>query len=519
MSGAAPSAIADLFRPILGDAHVLAGEDDRIFYSHDIAGPAPAIADAVLRPGTIDELRRSVRAATAAGIALYPRGGGMSYTGGYLPQQRPAAVLDLARLDRVRTIDDAGEVVVVEAGCTWRKLFDALAAHRVPMRVPSFGPLSGFSATVGGTVSQNGGFFGTGAHGPVGGDVLGISAVIADGSLLNTGHFAKGARHHGPDQTALLIGDCGAFGIKAEIALRILPPPKAAGYLSFAFETAEAWLRFQVALADLPGIGEAMGFDAVAHANLAKTGFTVLEGAGIAGDLLSAPGTIASRIAAVLKAARTGKAFVADLKFSAHVAIEAGSDGERDAIVQRAAGAALDCGGTAIPDVIPRVTRARPFRPIKALLGPDGENWLPVHGTFGLAEAQRALAGCLELLAQSRADMERHKIRATVLTVLSGRRIVIEPQFFWPDALSPFHRRACQANQVSDYGARPAETAARAAVHRLRQAMSDAMDRHGATHYQIGRYYRLPQENLPLLRALKRAVDPDNRINPGVLGL
>jgi FAD/FMN-containing dehydrogenase len=45
------------------------------------------------------------------------------------------------------------------------------------------------------------------------------------------------------------------------------------------------------------------------------------------------------------------------------------------------------------------------------------------------------------------------------------------------------------------------------------------MDRHGATHYQIGRYYRLPQENLPLLRALKRAVDPDNRINPGVLGL
>jgi D-lactate dehydrogenase (cytochrome) len=519
LSASSLESVAARFRPIVGDTNVLVSEPDRTFYSHDIAGAAPVIADAVLRPSSIDALRETVRIACASGIAIYPRGGGMSYTAGYLPQQRPSVLLDLGALNRVREIDVENERVIVEAGCTWGKLFEALESQPRQRRVPSFGPLSGHAATVGGGVSQNGGFFGGAQFGPLGDSVLGISAVIADGSLLGTGVFAGGARHQGPDLTALFVGDCGALGIKAEIALRLVPRPAITGFLSFAFDDQGRAVDYLAALAEIPGVAEAMGFDAVAHANLARTGFSVLEGAAFAADLLGASGNLTARIASVIKAARAGKAVVADLKHSVHLAIDAPNAAHCELAMGEAAAAALDRGARPIPDVIPRVTRARPFRPIKALLGPEGENWLPVHGVFALGAAKRALDACNALLAENRSEMERHAVRATVLTVLSGRSIVIEPQFFWPDSLSPFHRRACQPNQVASYASRPANEPARAAVHRLRRAMADLMDSLGATHYQIGRYYRLPEQSLSPLRAIKRAVDPENRINPGALGL
>lgn len=73
-------------------------------FRHDVysRGPPPR---AVLRPSTVDELSRGVAAASSAGLAIVPRGGGMSYTGGYLSPTSEFVLIDTARLDRIFAID------------------------------------------------------------------------------------------------------------------------------------------------------------------------------------------------------------------------------------------------------------------------------------------------------------------------------------------------------------------------------------------------------------------------------
>ena len=504
--------VAAPFAALLGPEHVLTGEAERIYHSHDIAGPGTHVADAVVRPGTRNELVAVVREAAARGIALFPRGGGLSYTGGYTPSRNPSLIVDLRRLDRVLRIDTEFEVVTVEAGCTWRALYDALAQHRPARRVPSFGPLSGYGATVGGTVSHDGGFFGTAGNGSIASWVRGVTVVTGTGALVRAG---------APGEAALapFVGDCGALGLKAEIVLALEPVPGATRFLSFAFDTMAGVLAAMQSLEGLPGLGETMSFDEVGHANLARSGFSVLESAGIAADLLAAPGGWRARIASVFKAASAGKAFVAELKHSFHAAVDGADDDECGARAAEIAERVQALGGRPIPDVIPRVTRARPFRPIKALLGPAGENWLPVHGVVPAARAPEAVSRCRSVLDARAGDMTRLGVSVTVLTVLSGRNIVVEPQMFWPDRLSPFHLGAAQPDQIKAYRDRPANPAARALAFALRDELAAALDAAGARHYQIGRFYRPPAEAAAAIAALRRRLDPAGLVNPGVLGL
>jgi D-lactate dehydrogenase (cytochrome) len=319
-----------------------------------------------------------------------------------------------------------------------------------------------------------------------------------------------------------LVGDCGAFGIRTSVTLRIIPTPAVTEFASFHFATGAAALGVLAGLAGLPGLGEAYVFDPGTHANLARTGFSVIESAGLAGDLLKGKGGLFNRLGGLIRTARAGKAFVGDLAWSLHLAL----DGTRDEVASALATAtrlAAEAEGEVIPDIIPRVTRARPFRKIKALLGPDGEAWLPVHGVFPPGRATEALAAVQNGLAEAAPVMQAHGIRAVILAVLMGQRVVIEPQLFWPDALSDVVRRMAQPEQVAAFGDRPANPASRAAAHALRRRLTGILDGVGATHYQIGRGYAAhpgtPHGTEAAWRRLKRDFDPDGIMNPGALGL
>ena len=508
---------------LIGAANVIDDAAERAYYAHDIAGPAPHPAYLVVRPPSVDAAVACVAAITDAGHALAVRGGGHSYTGGYGPTRPGTVILDTSALDRVVEIDEADGWVTAEAGCTWRTLQDALAA--VGRRTPFFGPLSGIVATVGGAASQNAAFFGSARHGPMSQSVLGLDVATADGTLLRLGSVGgQGfARDFGPDAAGLFLGDSGALGVKLRITMRLVPVPAAVRFASFAFESFGAVIDAQIALAGMDAIAESYGFDAETHENLRRAGFTIGEGAAALRDVAQAEGGGAGAIAAAVRTAAGVRRAVGETRNSLHLVIE----GASAAVVADAADEITACagrhGGIEIPDTIPRITRSRPFRPLKALLGPEGEAWLPMHGLLALSRARGGLRAVDDCLAAHEAEMRTLGIRVTRLTTTVGDRLLLEPQFFWPDALSPFHLRAVTGGQRAQFADRPANERARARVHALRAALVEALAAEGATHYQIGTYYpyleRIDPGQRALIESVKRALDPKNLMSPGALGL
>lgn len=119
--------------------------------------------------------------------------------------------------------------------------------------------------------------------------------------------------------------------------------------------------------------------------------------------------------------------------------------------------------------------------------------------------------------------MARHGVRVTWLTTQVADRLLLEPQFFWPDALTPFHLRAVTPAQKGRFANRAPNERGRALVHELRAALAGVLAEHGAIHYQIGTYYpylrRIDPGQRAILETAKRALDPERLINPDVLGL
>ena len=122
MPGAVEAAIAEL-QCILGKDYVSTELAEREFHAQDVyrSGMVPA---AIIRPGSTDELSRALKAIEPSGLPIVPRGGGMSYTDGYLPSRANSIMVDMQRMNRVVTVNADNAYVTVECGATWKDLFD-----------------------------------------------------------------------------------------------------------------------------------------------------------------------------------------------------------------------------------------------------------------------------------------------------------------------------------------------------------------------------------------------------------
>ena len=195
-----------MLQSLLGPDGVITDPEDLAYYATDISGEGEVLPLCVIRPIAVDQLCQAVTIANGLGLPLVPRGGGMSYTQGYLPEQPNSVMVDLGALNQIEDINEGDMYVTVQAGCTWATLYDALKERG--LRTPYFGPLSGMSSTVGGAASNNSTFFGSGTHGAMSESVLGLDVVMADGSLLETGASAADGRNpflrsFGPDLSGL----------------------------------------------------------------------------------------------------------------------------------------------------------------------------------------------------------------------------------------------------------------------------------------------------------------------------
>ncbi|SEG79229.1 FAD-binding oxidoreductase [Bosea lathyri] len=113
----ADGAFLEALHSILSDAGLVLGDEAMSPYCVDWRGEFGAPALAVARPKTVDQVSAVVRLCAERGIAIVPQGGNTSLAGGAVPITGPAQiVMNLSRMNAIRSIDPVGMTLTVEAG-------------------------------------------------------------------------------------------------------------------------------------------------------------------------------------------------------------------------------------------------------------------------------------------------------------------------------------------------------------------------------------------------------------------
>ncbi|MFX0033710.1 MAG: FAD-binding oxidoreductase [Candidatus Hodarchaeota archaeon] len=193
-------------------------------------------ADMIVRPKTSEEISEIVKIANKYKIHMVPRGGGADLVGGSVSQG--GILIDITRMNNIIEINEDDFYCEVECGITWGSLISQL--HKKGLTTGVLGPGSGFSATVGGGLSNSTAGFGSTKYGVVPDICLGVEAVLPNpqGTIIRTGaaanKYAEPFCRYGvaPDFTGLFMGDVGTMGIKTKAFLRLYPetPFKAQRY-------------------------------------------------------------------------------------------------------------------------------------------------------------------------------------------------------------------------------------------------------------------------------------------------
>jgi FAD/FMN-containing dehydrogenase len=511
---------------IVGREHATDDQLEREIFSQDIFSRAPCIAEAVVAPANLDELSRVVAAATERGRAVFPRGGGASYTGGYLASVPKAVVVDLQRMNRILEINTEDMYVRVQAGVTWTALNDALREQGV--RSPFWGVQSGRLSTVGGAMSQHAAHYGSGTYGPSADSVQSLAVVLADGRVLHTGSAAiEGSapfyRYFGPDLAGPFLGDNGALGIKGEITLRLVPRPPHEDHVSASFPDFETSAAAMSAVARLGVVADGFLMDPGLQAARLKRVSYAQDLKSLSGIAKNA-GSLGQGLKAATRVAIAGRGIVDEHGYSVHFSIENRYRAAVDEAVREVSETCVRHGGRIIENSIPKAVRGNPFGPLNIVIGPEGERWIPTHGMVPHSKAVAVEAEVRSVFDGHETQLQAHGVEwALLATTVGTGAFLVEPIMTWPDEMLPMHERLMEASYRRGIKPLPPNPAAAALIEQLRSELKAVFSRHGGTHMQIGRAYpfreRIAAVNWELLGALKTAVDPRNLMNPGALGL
>ncbi|WP_328787590.1 MULTISPECIES: FAD-binding oxidoreductase [unclassified Streptomyces] len=228
------AALLDALRAALdGDGALVTDPDATTGYAHDMMPLAPYGRPlAVVLPASAEQVQACVRACAAAGVPIVPRGAGTGLTGAANAVDG-CIVLATTRMNRILELDPDNRLAVVEPGVVNQDLKTAAAAHGL-YYPPD--PSSLDTCTLGGNLATNAGGLCCGKYGVTGDYVLGLEAVLADGSLLRTGRrTVKGVA--GYDLTRLLVGSEGTLGVITRATLALRPLPAAPGTVIAAFDS------------------------------------------------------------------------------------------------------------------------------------------------------------------------------------------------------------------------------------------------------------------------------------------
>ncbi len=175
---------------------------------------------AMASPASTAEVSALVRLCTEHRVPIVPQGGNSGMSGGATPDTGGhALLLSLRRMNRIRHLDNENRMATAEAGVVLQTLHEAADAAGLRFALTLGGK---GSATIGGLVSTNAGGTQVLRHGTMRAMVIGLEAVLADGSVLDTLTPLK-KDNRGFDLKQVLIGSEGTMGIVTAATLRLEP--------------------------------------------------------------------------------------------------------------------------------------------------------------------------------------------------------------------------------------------------------------------------------------------------------
>jgi len=244
---------------IAGAEHVLTDPDVTAGYETDWTRRFHGTARCVVRPADVDQVARVLLACARHGVALVPQGGNTGLVGGGVPPAGGAVVLSTRRLRRLDPVDTLAAQVTAGAGVTIAELRAHAARAGLEYGVDL---ASRDSATVGGTIATNAGGIQTIRFGPTRAQLLGLEAVLADGTVISRLGGIQ-ADNTGYDLAALLAGSEGTLAVITAARLRLWPaePPTLAVLAGLPGIGAAAAMAAEISVL-LPGVRAAEYFEA-----------------------------------------------------------------------------------------------------------------------------------------------------------------------------------------------------------------------------------------------------------------
>ena len=207
-------------RSIVGPQWVTTEKEDLICYGYDATPGFFALPEAVVQPGTKEEVAAVMKLANREKIPVCTRGAGTNLSAGTV--QQGGIVLFTARMNRILEVDPENWTAVVEPGVIVSELNAAVEKYGL-IYPPDPGTVT--TASVGGTVAENSGGLRGLKYGVTKHYVTGLEVVHADGSIASYG--GKNVRAPGYDMVMLFTGSEGTLGVITGVTVRLVPAPAA----------------------------------------------------------------------------------------------------------------------------------------------------------------------------------------------------------------------------------------------------------------------------------------------------
>ena len=212
------------------DSRASTSETQREHHSHGESYHTPAQPDIVCFPRSTEEVSEILKVSARHKIPIIPFGAGTSVEG-HVNAIRGGIAIDLRDMNRILRVSLEDGDATVEAGVTRMQLIKALSNTGLTFFIDP-----GADATIGGMASTRASGTTAVRYGTMSENVLGLTVVLADGRIIPTGTRARKSSA-GYDLTHLFVGAEGTLGVITEVTVRLHPLPEAVSVAVCAFDT------------------------------------------------------------------------------------------------------------------------------------------------------------------------------------------------------------------------------------------------------------------------------------------